>query len=393
MREILFIIMLVLWLPAVANGDMGGSNLSGDSLMTDSAQQVHLEPHDSIIVTQSDTIRDKNYWFKELKHGKIHLDDKSVYYPSVISWTWNTIKKINHILNDFDTTYVKGTGKVFKVTLKNNNWFDDYDYRVEDLTLLFHSKITCNLGAQLSVLGISGGYEVSTERLKKRGNKSKKFELSFTCGRFAIEYYRMNNWGDMTLSFIDKDGDRFSLEDFTGIKRKTWGVNAYYFLNNRRYSQAAAYGFSKRQLRNAGSLLVGASVSHCNFTVLNYYLPEYFWDEEDDFDEDDEETIFDYTDVSLDVGYGYNWAISHRLLLNVTGLIYTGLKYSHRKASSDGGKTYWAFNGKVRLGFIYNYGRFFGGLHAYVDSHLFNTGPYRFSHNLYDFSLIAGIQF
>ncbi|MBO7610201.1 MAG: DUF4421 family protein [Muribaculaceae bacterium] len=242
-------------------------------------------------------------------------------------------------------------------------------------------------------LGISGGYEISTDRLKGRGNKSKKFEISFTCARFSIEYYRMINWGEMTMTYIPDEGERFSLTDFTGLKRKMWGINSYYFFNNRHYSQAAAYGFSKRQLRSVGSLLSGISASHCNFTVRNYYLPDYLKDEDDDFDEDDEDTAFDYTDISLNLGYGYNWAISRQLLLNATGIIYSGVKYAHSKSMSDGGSTFWALNGKFRLGFVYNYGNFFGGVHGYIDGHLFNTGPYRFRRYLYDVSLIAGLQF
>lgn len=391
-RECLLIILLFTVRIIVNAANVGAqAGIHADSLLRDTLHATPAIHHDSINST-TDSIHDKNYWLQELKRGKLHLDDKSVHYPSVVSWTWNTIKRFNRLLNNFDTTYVKGTGKVFKITLKNNYWFDDFDYRFDNMKFFFQSDMTVNLGAQLSLLGISGGYEVSTDRLKRRGVTSKKLELSFTCARFSIEYYRMLNMGAMTLTAID-NGEKYHFDNFTGLKRKTWGVNAYYFFNNRRYSQAAAYGFSKHQLRSAGSLLAGASVSHCNFTALYYYIPDIFKDEADDYDENYEESIFNYTDVNLNVGYAYNWSISRRLLFNVTALMYTGVKYAHRKSSSDGGKTFWALNGKVRLGFIYNYGRFFGGLHAYVDSHLFNTGPYRFNHNLYDFSLIAGIQF
>lgn len=356
------------------------------------------------IDTVADTVVGKKHWIEELKRGKINPGDTTIHYPRAISWGWNTIRNVNKALNPYDTAYVVGTGKKFKVTIKNNNWFDDYDFKLDDdIKLLFHSRATSNIGASFSAAGISVGYFVSFDRIRGRANASKKLEVSFTCARFALEFYHMTNRGDMTLTFLlnptffDLGGERYRYPNFSGLRRKSWAVSGYYIFNNKHYAQSAAYGFSKRQLRSAGSPLAGMIVSHRNFSVSMRDLPQEIRDlvedEDPDFDKTEVDTAFDYTDTSVSGGYAYNWVLGRRWLFNVTGLIYTGIRYGHKKSSSDAGHYMWGLNGKLKMAISYNCGHFFGGLHGHIDSHIFNTGSWRFNNDMYDFSLIAGFQF
>ena len=417
MRRIWIVIMLFLPCLVTFADDMAPSLLSPTVSLYDSLDT--LSPAADVIVGDSivksknkgikgwiqnklnepyDTTRDDRYWWRALKHGKVDFQDESIHYPAFISWCWNTIQKTNSIINDYDTSYVVSTGKKLKITLKNVNWYDDYDFEDEDkLKILFHSSRSSNIGLSASLMGISAGYQMAFDNFFGRKATSKKFELSFTCSRFSVEYYRLLNTGDMTLTYIF-DKEKAYYHHFSGLKRKSWGINAYYFFNHRHYAQAAAYSFSKFQRRNAGSLLAGVSVSHRNFTLLYRDTPEElrdqaFYDEYGDDADDIEETMFDYTDLSLNVGYGYNWVLSRQWLINATALLYSGIKFAHAKSTSDGGHRLWAVSGKLRLGFVYNYGRFFGSLQGYLDSHFFNTGIYKFHSHLYDITATFGIQF
>ena len=348
------------------------------------------------VAVDSDIPRES--WFKALKRGRINPADTTIAYPRIVIKVWDTVRETNRWLNPYDTAYVVGTGKKFKVTLKNNNWFDDYDFRDDGMMVEFHSNPSSDIGASVSAFGLSLGYSMSFDRLMGKRNRSKKFELGFTCARFSLEYYRIINQGDMTLTFHLEGNEKLRWRHFSGIKRKSWGINAYYFFNNQHYAPTAAYNFSKVQCRSVGSWLAGVGASHRNFTIKLKDIPEEL--RMPDYEEEIaatngnyEETMFDYTDFSLIGGYGFNWVLGRRWLLNVTGLLYSGIKHALPQAMSAGGHTFWAVNGKARMGIAYNPGHIFCGLQGQIDSHFFNTGDYRFRSHLYDVTLVAGVQF
>lgn len=348
------------------------------------AEQTSVVPKDSIIG-----------WFTALKRGKVDFRDKHIHYPKIARTVYNTIQWYHRTFNHYDSTYVAGTGKKFKVTLKNDNWFDSYDYSDEG-TVKFHCKPASTIGLSFSAFGLSVGYNVGIDRIRGHADTGKKWELGFNCARFSIEFHTMTNAGDMTLDIIEKDGKKIPIQNFSGLKRKFWGINAYYVFNNQRYCQSASYSFSRIQMRSAGSWLAGFNISHRKFSVRYGDLPEWVRElNEDDAttSADEVETLFDYTDYNLSGGYGYNWVPGRHWLINVTGLIYTGVKYAHAKSSADGGRTFWAINGKARLGVSYDLTRFFVGINGYIDSHFFNTGPYRFRSHLFDMAVQLGVRF
>ncbi len=345
----------------------------------------------------TDSTVDREHWFKALKRGKVDFKDENIYYPSLIRFGYNAVQTFNRVMNSYDSTYVVGTGKKIKLTLKNDNWSDDYDLRLdEDLKVEMKCKLTSNIGASISILGLSVGYYLSFDKLRGRAGQGSKFEISYSGSRVYAEFYRTHNTGEMTMTFIQGKSEKYPLNHFSGLRRTSWGVNALYMFNNRKYSRSAAYGYSKYQLRSAGSLMTGFGVSHRNFSTHYSDLPQWLldvWSEEEDIDLNTKETLFDYTDVSLNVGYGYNWVINRHWLFNVTAMLYSGLKFSHSKSTSDGGRTFWAVNGKVNMAAVYDLKTFFVGLQGYIDSHFYNTGDYRFRSNIFDFSVNVGVRF
>lgn len=347
------------------------------------AQDIDITP-----TAEHDTIG----WFSALKKGKFNPESDTISYPRAIKWGWRTFKIVKRAINEYDTTYVKGFGKKFKVSLKGNCWFDNYDCRVDDAQLRFYSSSTNSVGAYVSFLGISVGYQLGFDQIKGVRPRSNKFNIGLTCARFSVEYYRIRNSGDMDITFDFGDNEKIRLNDFPGLVRRSWGVDAYYYFNNKHYAPSAAYSNSLRQLRNAGSFFSGFSISHESFSANPKDLPQELLDEDPNVN-DEEQTLFNYTDYSVNFGYGYNVVLSPHFLFNATMLIYTGVKYAHLKSQADGGNTFWAINGKPRIGLAYNSNRFFASLQGSINSHFFNTGSNRFRSTIYDFSLIAGLRF
>ena len=343
----------------------------------------------------------KRFWLEQLKKGKTYFNDSTVHYPRFIRTCYNLYKWGDKTFNSYDTTYVKSTGMNWKVILKNNNWFDFFQCRpMENVEMRFYNTApSTTIGAYVSFMALSVGYAIDLDKLLGRQITSRKFEFSFTCARFFAEFYRTHNTGKMNVTTKDlKDKEKYEIKNYEGLRRKSWGINAYYFLNHNKYAQAASYCYSKYQRRSAGSMLVGFNVSHQDIYFDAAKATTEFVTENGETvkipeEELQNETIFNYTDYCLSFGYGYNWVLGKKWLLNGTAIVYPGLKHALAHASSDGGSNYFAINFKAKVGVTYSHRHFFASLVGNFDSHMYNTGKYRFSSVLADLSLITGFRF
>ena len=337
-----------------------------------------------------DTTRDGRYWWRAMKHGKIDFNDTTMGYPKFLMFCYKTYKWGDRAFNSYDTAYVKSTGKNWKLILKSDNWVDSYIGRsYDDVRMIMNSNLVSNIGVSLSFMAVSLGYSVSISNLIHGGKVSNKVDFSFTCARFAADAFYWENQNKMNVTYTDKsvDDERHKLRQ-SGIIRKAMGVSAYYFFNNRRYAQAAAYCFSKYQKRSAGSWLAGFSLQHYDVKV--------------DVDQLDEKAhIFIpsqeaaprilYNDYCLLFGYGHNWVLGRKWLLNLTVTPYIG--YRHNILNEPGNKGALSLNLRGRVGAVYNHKQFFVGLQGYADHHRFKSGNSRMVSSFLDFSAMCGVRF
>ena len=396
MKQVVLPALMIIGFTAIANAQTGSDTVS--VVQADSSVVRYVVTNDGIqkvssVPAEEAESKQGRYWFKELKKGRIHLNDSTVHYPRFIRFCWDTYKWGDKAFNSYDTTYVKSTGMNWKVIFKNNNWLDYFSCTPFDKMKFKFSNTapSTTLGAYISFMAVSVGYAIDLDKLLGKQISSRRFEFSFTCARFFAEYYRVISTGAMNLTIKDYyDNEKYRFKDFTGLKRRSWGINAYYFFNNRKYAQAAAYCFSKIQRRSAGSFLAGINISHQNFSTEPDKIKEEFKIEGET---DLKETFFNYTDYCLSGGYGYNWVLGKHWLLNGTALTYTGLKHSHTSSTTDGDHNYFAINFKAKVSVTYSKRHFFASLSQNFDTHLFNTGEYRFRSFLTDLSLIIGVRF
>ncbi|MBR1550780.1 MAG: DUF4421 family protein [Muribaculaceae bacterium] len=340
-----------------------------------------------------DTVRDKGYWLRALKHGKVNLKDTTIHYPKFLSGCVSIYRWFDRTLNAQDPAYVKGSGKLFKLTLKNNNWLDYYQCEPFDkMSMSFQSKMSSDLGLYFSIIGISLGYSVDADRLVGGHPNSKKREIGFTCARFILEYYNMYNSGNMTVSLRDREEhETLRLPEFGGLERRSWGISGYYFFNNRRYAHATAYSSSKKQLRSVGSWMAGFKVTRQQFKVLEENADEFYQDLDEEPVKD--ESLFDYTDYFLGAGYGYNWVLGPKWVINGTLMAHAGIKHAHANSSSDSQRNMFAVNAKARAAITFNHRGLFVSLQSYFDSHLFNTTEYKYKSNIFDLTANIGVKF
>ena len=137
-----------------------------------------------------DTIRDGTYWWRAMKHGKVDLMGKTIHYPRFLRFAWKTYKWGDKAFNSYDSAFVVGTGKNWKLMLKSMNWVDTYSGEpVPNSHIFMHSNLTSNIGVQLSFMAVSVGFTMGVTDLIHGKGKSKKLDFSFTCARFAADAY------------------------------------------------------------------------------------------------------------------------------------------------------------------------------------------------------------
>lgn len=338
-----------------------------------------------------DTTRDNRYWWRAMKHGKVNFKDSTMGYPKFLMFCYKTYKWGDKAFNSYDSAYVKSTGKNWKLILKSNNWLDSYiGTPYEDVKVIMNSNLVSNIGVSLSFMAVSLGYSISISNLIHGGKVSNKVDFSFTCARFTADAYYWENKNDINVAYVDKslDNKRHEYRQ-SGISRKAMGLTAYYFFNNRRYAQAAAYCFSKYQKRSAGSFLAGISLQH--FDVM--FDPDNMPKEPQDFiPEESEMPRILYNDYCVLVGYGYNWVLGRKWLLNVTLTPYLGYRYNI-KPQPDEKQSDFSLNIRGRIGAVYNHKNFFMGLQACGDHHRYKKQDNWLVSSLLEFTALAGIRF
>ena len=338
-----------------------------------------------------DTTRNEGYWWRAMKHGKVNFNDSSMGYPKFLKFCYKTYKWGDRTFNTYDTTYVKGTGKNWKIMFKSDNWIDSYiGTPFKDVDMVQNSNLVSNIGISLSFMAVSVGYSLNMSNLIHGSNVSNKIDFSFTCARFAADAYYWENSNTTHVSYTNKSIDNEKHEfKMSGISRKAMGVTAYYFFNHRRYTQAAVYSFSKYQKRSAGSWLAGISLQHFDvkFDVdkldpeSRVYIPT----------QEDAPRIL-YNDYCVLFGYGYNWVLGRKWVMNFTVTPYIGYRYNHYH-KDDHMVSALSLNLRGRIGAVYNHKKFFLGLHGFADHHRYKSKNSRLINSTIDFMALVGFRF
>ena len=338
-----------------------------------------------------DTTRNKGYWWRALKHGKVNFKDSTMGYPKFLMFCYKTYVWGDRAFNSYDTAYVKPTGKNWKLFLKSNNWVDSYiGHPVKDVDQIINSNLVSNIGVTLSFMAVSVGYSLGVSNLIHGDNVSNKLDFSFTCARFTADAYYWENKNDINATYRIKslDNVRHKVRQ-SGVSRKAMGLTAYYFFNNKRYAQAAAYCFSKYQKRSAGSWLAGFSLQHYDVKLDVEKLSE---DVRPYFPTQADAPRVLYNDYCLLFGYGHNWVLSPKWLVNFTITPYIGYRYNHFP-NADDRATNISLNLRARTAAVYNHKQFFLGFQGNADHHRYKSRNSRLVNSLLEFSILTGIRF
>lgn len=274
--------------------------------------------------------------------------------------------------NTYDPEYVVGTGTKFNVKFTTDSWLDYYRFvlpsgensHLDDRYVDLVSRPSTSIGVHLTYLAVSVGYDINLSSLFHGVKEARqRYQFGFNCALFAAEAYKETS---RVGTKIRRFGTLRHLSiPYDGMHSDSWGIDVYYFFNNKRYSQAAAFGFSKIQTKSQGSLYAGISVYSQNydfdFSGLDPYLisrlPEEW--EHNHF-------ITHTQNYGIRIGYGYNWVFAKNWLLAATMSPTIGLKHGYTNSTIK--RTSFSLFNHAKISVVWNGGRWFAGVIGSADT-------------------------
>lgn len=275
--------------------------------------------------------------------------------------------------NSYDSAYVQGTGYKFNVKLKSEAWLDNYVFSLpDDYMMTMASDVNVSAGIHVTYLAVTIGYDYNLMRLFSSHNAArKKFNFGFNCALFAADlYWISNDVGTKLTSFGHKGHVVDSSIPFNGINNNIFGLDVYYFFNNKRYSRAAAFNYSKFQRKSAGSWILGFSYYNQSFNFDFNGLDKSILDNlPKDWAENDYIFSFSYNNYAVRGGYGYNLVLPHNWTLGFSETPIVGVK----RGTTNSGKpeVSFSFYNRMQASAIWSKKRIFAGVIFKLDNGLF----------------------
>lgn len=295
----------------------------------------------------------------------------------------------DRFFNGYDTTYVAGSGYKFNVKLTSDNWTEGYRFNMPDkMRLYMRATPSSSIGIYLTYLAVSVGYDVNISKLTGSLERARKrLRFGFNCSLLSVELYHINNNVGAHIKEYEYDGNLMYCNiPVKGIDNSTFGLDIYYFFNHKRYSEAAAFNFSRLQKKSQGSFYAGFSFYHQN---LNF-----------DFQTHQSLTIENIPNLSyhadtknfgLRLGYGYNWCFAPHWLLAVSESPVIGLRKGY--VNSDISKYSLSLYNHLKLSIVWNSGRWFSGLIFKLDNSIISDNHTVYSSGLGSLEAVIGMRF
>lgn len=333
------------------------------------------------------------HWIGQLIDNGFRIQDTTVCYPRFPRFCLKVYNWGDRTFNSYDRDYVVGTGKNWKLQLKSYNW-------LETSTMLFpksspiymHSDLYSDAGFSLSFMAVSVGYMWNINSIFSNPTKRRTFNFDFTCSRFSVNYQSVSSEGGMVITrFGDYNDGHHIHHKFTSCSLDSKTIDAYYFFNHRRYSQGAAYSYSKHQLRSAGTALVGFNFTEQKINMDFSDLPE----EMLEFNPLESHGYRShYRSYSAMGGYAYNWVLRpRRWTLNATAMAAIG--YKHLIDNERVTKTSEAVANQLRLNLaaIYNHRSFFASFTVRGSCFINYTSSVSHLNSIVTLTATAGVRF
>lgn len=301
-----------------------------------------------------------------------HSRDGAIDLDEIASWgkfprfCVNTYRWGDKFFNGYDSTYVAGTGYKMNAKIRTESWTDYYGFIFDNKTeMAMVSDPSTSVGLYLTYMAVSVGYDMNISKyFSDTKDARKRWSFNFNCMLFSANLYFIKNDVGTTIRSFDPYGVNTHTPDFSfdGINNTTWGLDAVYYFTHKRYSHAAAFNYSRIQLKSGGSFFAGISYSRIKNEFDFSSLPEEMLKAIPETS-----TGYDYTvnthNYFLKGGYGYNYVINNKWIWGSTVAPLIGCSSGYYDNETER-KTTFATMLEAGTSIVYNSGRWFAGATA-----------------------------
>lgn len=213
-------------------------------------------------------------------------------------------------------------------------------------------------------------------------NDDTDLSASVYSAAFGIDLFYRRVGGNYNIRSLSIDGvdlsESFRGRPFDGISQGMTRVSFYYVTNYKRYSHQAAFNQTHRQIRSAGSPIVGFQYARNTLSVDVGELADVLG--EGNVGDVDLHNLLQNQknyEFSITGGYGYSWVFAKNFLAaaeltGALGYLYQRTKIESRAKENDSFlkkidgfyRKNIAFNANFRLALLYNNGPWFAGAQA-----------------------------
>lgn len=307
----------------------------------------------------------------------------------------NTYRWGDKFFNTYDSAYVEGTGYKFNIKAKSELWKDSYIFSLPDnFGLRMDSELNVSGGFYITYLALSLGYDFNIGKWFNVGNTSRhKLNFKFNCALLTGEFYWVtNDVGTKILSYGTKGHEIKANIPFTGINTSIFGCDAYYFFNNKRYSRAAAFNYSKVQKRSQGSWFLGFSYWAQKFDFSFGELPEDILHHlPKDWADNDYNFHMSNNNYAIRGGFAYNWVFHKHWVAGIIESPVVGFK--HGRVNYGERRVTPAIYNRAQASVVWTNDHWFGGMIASADTGLFYDKKQMLINSVYSFEFSLGYRF
>lgn len=318
--------------------------------------------------------------------------------------TLNVIKAFN----DYDTAYIEPQHYNYALMIQNTSTYERYELDSKSGQLIVLSpNLTNKVGPYFGWRWIFLGYTFDIKNISINTNNSvkKEFELSLYSSLFGIDFVYRRTGSDYKIRSINL-GENINTNSligmpFKGINVGITGINVYYIFNHHQFSYPAAFSQSTCQKKSAGSFIGGISYTKHTISLDHQNLQSMIDDKLPSTVKLDSGLMFnkvEYVDVSVSLGYAYNYVFARNWLLSAS--LSPALAYKYSAGNLDekySGKEFsfrnFNFDLISRVGIVWNNIKWYGGMSAIVHSYNYNKSQFSTSNLFGSINLYFGVNF
>ena len=299
-------------------------------------------------------------------------------------------KEKNTGFNSYDSSFIKKTDAKFVLGIKNHNWLDTYKIDPGNINLSFQSDLSYDLGLFMGYKFLQIGYYININGpLSGENVRRKGLNFDLVSNIVSLECFYFKNEGQTQITEYGINGINQALNiPFYGLQSEIFGIDLYYYFNNKQYSNSAAYadGHYYSQNKSAGSFIAGASFASNN---ISYDFSELESNEDLSALSEIERIENNYYTYCISAGYGYSWVFSDNWLANLTIIPSMGTKV---KKEDNSHKKYFTTRNKSKIALIYNLPQYYLGINCQYNINWDNSGDYSSANSMGTFNLLFGIR-